>query len=252
VDTNRLTEVRQRPDPSRSAGSGVPEEDKVAFGYDPLHDLVVAVAVSYAGVAPELEHYGPPGLPGKFRVPQSASAETWTFAPSTGFWHREASPAASSLIVCGWLGGSGRECYPTEGRAVFDETSGLPVFMSRSGRIDAYDVDQHAWRTLFSAAAGSPSWCDSMPPVYDPLDRRIVCLEAGVDGFLMGPGTYPYPGVSAFSAATGKWRWLLEPSTTPPPTPTLAPGATPIDWGTPPPGWQPTPVVEPSVNPQAP
>jgi hypothetical protein len=141
--------------------------------------------------------------------------------------------------------------YPTEGRAVFDEASGLPVFMSsRSGRTDAFDVARRAWRTLVPAPAGSRDWCDSMPPAYDPLNGRIVCLEAGVDGFLMGRGTYPNPGVSALSTATGEWRWLLEPSTTPPSAPMLAPGATPVDWGTPPPGWQSAP--EPTTNPNPP
>jgi hypothetical protein len=79
-----------------------------------------------------------------------------------------------------------------------------------------------------------------MPAVYDPIHGRIVCLAWGDDA--------DAAGVSAFSSATGQWRWLLGPSTTPPPIPTLAPGATPVDRGTPPPGWEIEAVAEPSAN----
>jgi hypothetical protein len=202
VDTNALAKVRQQPDPAVADGSGLPA-GKVALGYDAGHDLVVAVVAPYDG-DPDVAAYGEP--PNRWRVPLGEWAETWTFDPRTGRWHLEAAPAPADLIVCGGFGKGSTECYPTPGRAVFDEASSLAVFISRDfgrpaapGRVDAYDAAAGAWRTLHPATGSGgdgPSWCSSMPPVYDSLNRRIVC----------GQGL----GVTAFSTATGQWRWLLE------------------------------------------
>lgn len=224
VDSTTLAKVRQRPDPAQPVGAGLPQGN-VALGYDPGHDQVVAVAGWYSDHGVRLQPRNGEG-----------PADTWTFDPGTGSWRKETAPAFGQLIVCGGMGDvSVRDrCYPTNGRAVYDEAAGLTVFMNGVAfgisRIDAWDAGQRAWLTLFpgiSADQPSDNWCTSLPPVYDPLNRRIVCLPDG-------------DAVSAFSTATGQWRWLLEPSTTPPPTPTLAPGATPIDWGTPAPGGRPT------------
>lgn len=237
VDTNAMAAVRQQPDPSLPPGAALPA-GKIALGYDRDHDRVVAVVV--------------PGG-GRFATPYGRGpgpADTWTFDPATGSWRREAAKAEASLIVCwGPMPGmtSPDICHPTNGRAVFDEASGSMVFMTNAAfqtkTVDAFDAASRTWRTLTTGLDAS-SGCSSMPPVYDPLNGRIVCLSGGPD-----QGT---PGVSAFSTTTGQWRWLLEPSDTPPPAPTLTPGATPIDWGTPPPGWEPPPVAEPSANPVGP
>jgi hypothetical protein len=217
VETSTLTEVPQRPDSSLSAGSGLPL-GKITLGYDPRHDLVVAVVAPFAEESRK-------GVPARFVVPANPIAQTWTFDPGTGSWRREASPAASDLIVCGvWWTGS-TDCYQTYGRSVFDEASGLTVFISRDEgpppeaprRADVYDADQRAWRTLHEstgAGASAPRWCDSTPPVYDPINRRIVCV-AGPD---RNP-EYHTAGVSAFSTATGEWRWLFEPQPVASPTP---------------------------------
>ena len=208
VESNTLARVRQQPDPLLPTGSGLPE-GKIAFGYDPEQDLVVAVVVPYAGESSDRD----PNLPARVLVPQRPWGETWTFDPGTGAWQKEASPAASDLIVCGAMWRGSTECYPTNGRAVFDEAAGLTVFITRDygmpaapGRVDAYDAGQRAWHTL-SPATGSGGdgayWCTSMPPVYDLPNGRIVCLGPDNPGGLAG--------VSAFSSATGQWRWLLEP-----------------------------------------
>jgi hypothetical protein len=204
VDTNTLTMVPLRPDPALPAGSALPE-GRIAFGYDPRGDAVVAVVVPY--------------LSGERRGEMPTSrrwGDTWAFDPATGAWQRGASAAPSDLIVCGlstWPKGS-TDCWPTNGRAVFDEASGMVIFMNRDwgrptapGRVDGHDTRLGAWNTLYvPELAGdvrhSGTWCASMPPVYDPLHERIVCL---------GKGDSDAAGVSAFSTATGEWRWLLEP-----------------------------------------
>jgi hypothetical protein len=216
VDANTVAKVRQQPDGSRPAGTGLPQ-GQVAFGYDPGDDLAVAVVIPDGGRL----HQGdiPP-------VPTSPSAETWTFDPATGTWHLETAAAASDLVVCMYWRAS-TDCLPTNGRAVFDEASGLPVFFNRDnggastalatpGRIDAYDAGADAWRTLRPPVEGdgaTPNWCESMPPVYDTLNRRIVCLSSS-DEPIGGSWSASYPGVWAFSTVTGESRWLLEPGDT--------------------------------------
>jgi hypothetical protein len=217
VDTNTLSKVRQLPDPARPAAAGLPD-GKIAFGYDPGRDLVVAVVVPYA--ASDSEGLAAP----RNQVPSSPWGETWTFDPGSGTWRLTASPAPSDLIVCKyWV--ARNDCLPTSGRAVFDEASGLPVFINRDnggaasalatpGRIDAYDAGAGAWRTLRAPVEGdgaTPNWCKSKPPVYDPLNRRIVCLSSADDPI---GSIGPFAGVWAFSTATGESRWLLEPDTT--------------------------------------
>jgi hypothetical protein len=205
VDARTLTEIPQRPDPSLPAGSGLPE-GRIAFGYDPARDLIVAVVVPYAGESDDCAHSNP-CLPARWQVPVREWGETWTLDPGTGSWRKEEAPAASDLIVCGVMWRGSTECYPTAGRAVFDEVSGLTVFITRDygrpanpGRVDAYNAGTDTWHTLFPATGSGgagPYWCMGPPPVYDSLDGRIVCEADG--------------GVSAFSTATGQWRWLLEP-----------------------------------------
>jgi len=190
VEADTTTKVRQRPDPARAAGSGLPE-GPVAFGYDAGHDLVVAV------VARTSEGPG----------------ETWTFDLGTGTWRLEGPPAASDLA---WSGcGNWTGSITWGGRAVFDEATGLTVFMDcLVRRVEAYDAGQRTWRTLYllndghGADVRRPTWCFSKPPVYDPLNARIVC-RGGED--------WMSDGVSAFSTATGQWRWLLEPLPSPSP-----------------------------------
>jgi hypothetical protein len=201
VETDTLTEVPQRPDPSLPAGSGLPE-GKIAFGYDPVRDLVVAVVVPHG---PALG-----GNPPQYTRPTDPWGETWTFDPGTGIWHKETSPAAADLIVCGFWWNS-IDCWPTSGRAVFDEASGMTLFLQRDlskprshDRVDAYDAVTRTWRTLApdtTQGGDRPYWCASTPPVYDPLNARIVCQGTADSG----------RGVSVFSTATGSWRWLLDP-----------------------------------------
>jgi hypothetical protein len=205
VDTDTRTEVPQRPDPVLPADSALPR-GRIAFGYDPRDDLVVAVVVPFVGDD------------GVEKTPvRTDPGETWTFDPGTGAWRREASTAAADLIVCGLssfpMGST--DCWETNGRAVSDEASGMVVFMKRDwgrpvapGRVDAYDPGQGTWSTLFydpklPGNVRKATWCASMPPVYDPLNARIVCLGKSRDSDVAG--------VSAFSTATSEWRWLLEP-----------------------------------------
>jgi hypothetical protein len=219
VDTNALSKVRQLPDPAQPAAAGLPN-GKIAFGYDPGRDLVVAVVVPYSGG---------PGIGAadlQWGVPSSPWGETWTFDPGSGTWRLTASPAPSDLIVCTYWRAS-TDCWPTNGRAVFDEASGTTVFFNRDnggaaralatpGRIDAYDAGRGAWRTLRAPVEGdgsTPNWCGSMPPVYDPLNRRIVCLSSADEPIGAGV-SYPFAGVWAFSTATGESRWLLAPDAT--------------------------------------
>ena len=81
--------------------------------------------------AGEDSHYLTPS----YLTPSSRWDETWTFDPGTGFWRKEASAAASDLIVCGvdWRGSD--EWWPTPGRAVFDDVSGLWVFSRPHGTV---------------------------------------------------------------------------------------------------------------------
>jgi hypothetical protein len=163
-------------------------------------------------------------MPGRYRAPLTragtawAAGETWTFEPGTGQWAQGAAEASPDLIVCGvWF--NSEECYPTYGRAVFDEASGRAIFMASDLRtrfategvsptiVDVYDPGQSTWRTLYPTQEGrwrARPWCGSMPPVYDPVNERIVCQS--------GSGTQPGDGVSAFSTATGEWRWLRVPT----------------------------------------
>lgn len=183
VDTDTLAKIRQRPDPSRPAGSGTPHAGvfgSISVGYDTLNDLIVA------HVVPEDGMQGQPA--------------TWSFDPGTGTWRQETSATTPVLkLVSGWI-------WPEVGtRAVFDAASGLTLFQDAPGaRLEAYDAARRAWRTLYRSdgeAPGYVAWCDSMPPVYDPLNARVVCH--GVVGI--------ESGLSTFSTATGQWRWLLEP-----------------------------------------
>ncbi|MBP1704574.1 MAG: hypothetical protein H6Q36_313, partial [Chloroflexi bacterium] len=200
VDTNTLSTVRQRPDPALPAGSGLPQ-GRIAFGYDPGHDLVMAVVIP-SSTSVDSAVVGS----------TSEQGETWTFNPGNGTWRKEILPAARDLIVCGHMWKASTDCFSTNGRAVFDEASGLTVFFNRTGwtgsnRIDAYDASQGAWRTLRGPAEvspGTPNNCQSVPPVYDPLNRRIVCLAVSdVSAEYWGGGVV---GMWAFSSATGESR----------------------------------------------
>jgi hypothetical protein len=181
VDTNTLTTVRQWPDLSLPADSGLPA-GKIAFGYDSDHNVVVAV-VSPDGEAP---------------------GETWTFDPGTGSWRLEGSQLTRTNSSLVYGRNPGGYFPPTEwgGRSVFDEATGLTVFVNDASTwVEGYDAGQRAWRTLSLVNDGNwggGGWCDRIPPVYDPLSARIVCRGYG-------------SGVSAFATATGQWRWLLEP-----------------------------------------
>jgi hypothetical protein len=174
VDTDTMTAVHQLPDPSQPAGSRLPNGG-VAYAYDPGHDLVIAAAAG----------------------PENTPADIWTFAPATGAWRLEPAqvPADLAWWYRGWWSAPGN-------RLVFDDASGLAVFVSHAVLVGAYDAGQRTWRILRSvdeaATPGDAGFCDSALPVYDPIDARIVCRAQGT-------------GVSAFSTTTGQWRWLLEP-----------------------------------------
>jgi hypothetical protein len=201
VEGGTLTEIPQRPDPSRPPGAGTPPHTRAAgiesahydpsggdfIGYDPrINRLVVLVR---------------PARPGGPSTPRPAD-ETWTFDPGSGTWRAE---AWASTPAVGYLGASG-------GPAAYDEVSGLTLFPD-DAKLRAYDAPQRTWRSEPFWAGSSElavSWCarsfDSS--VYDPLNRRIVCLGGAV---YRGDGPEDTSGVSALSTATGQWRWLLEP-----------------------------------------
>lgn len=190
VDANTLAKVRQRPDPSRPAGSGAPDGtvtfSKFSLAYDSRNDLVVAHVVPT----------------------ETAKPETWTFDPGTGAWRLEASAVTpEAAFVGGYL-------WPEVGTwGVFDEASGLVLFNERwANQLDEYDAAQRAWRVLPTirepvVVNGNSNWCSSVPPVYDPLNERIVCRADH-----LGNAT------SAFSASSGEWRWLVEPRADPAPS----------------------------------
>ncbi len=197
VEASALTEIRQRPDPSRPVGSGFPP-DPWAFdragagqiGYDPRSDLLV-LAVHPARPQPQLE-------------------ETWTFKPSSGSWELEGSASTQ------WRGG---HIGPgVGGPAPYDEVTGRTLFGGDAG-LWAFDGGTRAWRTAPIAVTQDEerqlAWCAS-GPVYDPLNRRSACLGGA---FFDGRGQEDRSGVSAFSTATGQWRWLLEPTPTGSPAP---------------------------------
>jgi hypothetical protein len=190
VEASALTEIRQRPDPSRPVGSGFPP-DPWAFdragggqiGYDPRSDLLVLAGPS-AGSQPQ---------------------ETWTFNPSSGSWELEGLAPGSYGIGVG-------------GPAPYDEVTGRTLFGGDAG-LWAFDGGTRAWRTAPIAVTQDEerqvAWCAS-GPVYDPLNRRSACLGGA---FFDGQGQEDRSGVSAFSTATGQWRWLLEPTATGSPAP---------------------------------
>jgi hypothetical protein len=197
VEAATLTEIPQRPDPSRPAGAGIPADTRAAvdasahydgsggvfIGYDPRVDLVVAL------VRPVRKG---PGTP-------RPADETWTFDPGSGTWRLEASastPPPGSLEMAG-------------GPAAYDEVSGLTLFPVAVD-LPAFDGGHRAWRgDLFVGVSLELAvhWCASSP-VYDPLNGRIVCLGGAV---YRGEGPEDTSGVSALTTANGQWRWLLEP-----------------------------------------
>ena len=181
VEANALAKVRQRPDPSRPAGSGSPdgtvEFSKISLAYDSRNDLLVA------HVVPK----------------ENAQPETWTFDPGTGTWRLELAGATPEMALVGGY------VWPEVGtRGVFDKASGLTLFNERrDNQLHEYDAAQRTWRTLPTFRdRGTDSWCSSVPPVFDSLNGRIVCYVRGY---------FEPSAVSAFTATTGEWRWLLEP-----------------------------------------
>jgi hypothetical protein len=184
VDADTMVRVRQRLDPSRPAGSGAPDGtvtfSKLSVAYDARNGLLVAHVVP--------EEQGQP--------------ETWTFDPRTSTWRLDASaPTPEILLVGGYI------WEEVGSRGVFDEAAGVTVFASVWGdRVGAYDASSGAWRTVYfddGFTFGDLSWCQSMPPVYDALNARIVCRGGPSSGAIQDDG------VSALSTATGQWRWLL-------------------------------------------
>jgi hypothetical protein len=176
VDADSWTTVRQRPDPARPGGAGLPA-GFMALGYDPLEDLLVAFADP------------PPG-------PQPT--ETWAFDPVTGTWRREPG-ATTPELKYGWFSsGSG---------TAFDEARGKLVFAAGDGSLEGYDARRDVWTTLLDAKSeirtGAAGGCSRDTPVYDPLNARIVCRVRG-DGmaaitvagqwrFLVEPVAAPSP-----------------------------------------------------------
>jgi hypothetical protein len=122
--------------------------------------------------------------------------EIWAFDPGDSIWRLQ-----PPHVPAGVLWQQDGFFYGPVSRVTFDEATGATVFMSSGGQVEA-DDGQTSWRAF--PVDGEPvnpsgSRCDSLAPVYDPLNGRIVCL--------VGDG-----GVSSFSMAAGEWRWLLEPS----------------------------------------
>jgi hypothetical protein len=190
VETHTWTGVRQTPDPSRPAGSGLPH-GVTAVAYDRDRNLLLA-AVAVPDGFPE-----DTGLRSESQYRSwlaDAVLEIWAFDPATGSWRLAPSQVPSGVLWSrdGWF-------YGPVSRVAFDEASGVTVFMSADGWVEAYD-GQRSWRA--SPADGLPGdgtevRCDSVDPVYDPLHSRIVCQVRG-------------GGVSAFATATGQWTWLLK------------------------------------------
>ncbi len=190
VDTNSMTTVRQLPDVSPPTGSGVPE-GVTAVVYDRDRDLLIAAAAT----PDELRSRDASFLRSDSRPywawVETAALEIWAFDPGTSRWRLMPSQVPAGVL---WQD-SGYFVGPAN-RVSFDEASGVTLFMSSDGWTEVYD-GQRGWRA--HPSAGNRSWCDSLDPVYDPINGRIVC-RAGSLG-----------GVAAFSTATGQWRWLVEP-----------------------------------------
>jgi hypothetical protein len=175
VESDTWSEVRQRPDPTQPAASGLPPGVSV-IGYDSGSDTFVAAASR--GGADEV-----------------AVPETWTFSAATGTWRREA-PTGTPAIPCGWS-------FAPECGAVFDPRSGLTVFFAMTGsHIQGYDAAKRAWLSLEDWISASPgpslyAGCDNDTPAFDAVNERIVC-RAGLSG------------VAALQLP-GRRTWLLAP-----------------------------------------
>ena len=188
VETNSMTTVRQRPDPSQPTGSDLPD-GVTAVVYDRDRDLLLA-----AGAAPdELRDSGffyEASTPFEPWV-ATAVLEIWALDPGTGSWR-----LMPSQVPAGVLWEHDGFFYGPANRVAIDEANGVTVYIASDGWVESYD-GQRSWRA--HPSVGDRSWCDTLDPVYDPLNGRIVC-RAGTLG-----------GVSAFSTVTGEWRWLVEP-----------------------------------------
>lgn len=191
VETDTWTEVAQTPDPSRPAGSGLPH-GVTAVAYDRDRNLLLAAVAVPDGFLDDT------GLRSESQYRSwlaDAVLEIWAFDPATGSWRLAPSQVPAGVLWSrdGWF-------YGPVSRVAFDEASGVTVYMSADGWVEAYD-GQRSWRAFpadGSMGDGTDVRCDSVDPVYDPLHGRIVCQVYG-------------GGVSAFATATGQWTWLLKP-----------------------------------------
>ena len=191
VETDTWTEIPQTPDPSRPADSGLPD-GVTAVAYDRDRNLLLAAVAVPDGFLDDT------GLRSESQYRSwlaDAVLEIWAFDPATGSWRLAPSQVPAGVLWSrdGWF-------YGPVSRVAFDEASGVAVYMSADGWVEAYD-GRRSWRAFSadgSMGDGTDVRCDSVDPVYDPLHGRIVCQVYG-------------GGVSAFATATGQWTWLLKP-----------------------------------------
>jgi hypothetical protein len=189
AETDTMTQVRQLPDPSRPAGSGMPDGVTAAV-YDRDRDRLLAVVAVPDDLRDSTEDAGffvSKSRPYMSWV-QTAALEIWALDPGTGVWRLQ-----TSQVPAGVLWQSDGYFYGPVGRVAYDEASGATVFLSSDGRVEAYD-GQRSWRA--HPSAGDRWGCDTLDPVYDSINGRIVCQTRSL--------------VAAFSTATGQWRWLLK------------------------------------------
>jgi hypothetical protein len=84
---------------------------------------------------------------------------------------------------------------------LFDEATGRSLWTDGADLVKAWNPESGTWEALSDASGDArtgQAWCEESRPAADSLNDRIVCT--GKDG-----------RVAAFTPATGRWQWLVEP-----------------------------------------
>jgi hypothetical protein len=200
IETDTMAPVRQLPDATRPAGTGLPADITIVV-YDRARNLLIAASAAPGGV---LRQEGLQQESDWAAWLADTSMEIWAFDPETGAWRLLPSEVPARIV---WEG-AGYFFGPVS-RATFDAATGVTVFISADGWVEAYDGERswsvHPGQPVAGDAADAGR-CATLEPVYDAVNGRIVCQAGG-------------GGATAFSTSTGTWRWLLEPTPEPGPPP---------------------------------